>query len=142
MVNFLTLLLILSSTNARADFLGFGGDDSQKSKLVDLTDKLRSLTMKVDPSYEEAFNKGVKDIETALEEEKLFCSGEVADREGKTLPKEKKQLCMRELKKFYVESLDTIFELKKKYLGMIHSDHMGKLGEIHKKVKADVEKNF
>jgi hypothetical protein len=84
----------------------------------------------------------VKNIENAMEEEKLYCTGEASNKEGKTLPSAQKPLCMRELKKQYLEATNVIFDLKKKYLGLIHQRQLQKLGEIQKSLKADIEKNF
>jgi len=136
------LLIALISFEARADFLGFGGKDSSSGKLSELVSHLDSLEIKVDPAFEESFNKTIKAIEQSVEEEKLFCSGEVADPQGKTLPNDKKPLCMRELKKQYGEALSVIFKMKKKYLGMIHSKQIEQLDEIQSKTKADLDKNF
>jgi hypothetical protein len=38
--------------------------------------------------------------------------------------------------------METIFDLKKKYLGLIHNRQIEKLSEIQKKLKADIEKSF
>lgn len=141
MVRFLSLLVFLSFS-ARADFFGFGGGDGYKSKIPELVEKLKSLDMKATPAYEEQFNLGVKSLENALEEEKLFCSGESADAQGRVLPKEQKQLCYRELKNRYLDAHDVIFSLKKKYLGIVHERQIEKLGEIQKKLKSDIEKSF
>ncbi len=94
------------------------------------------------PDYEEKFNLGVKEIETALENEKLFCAGETADAQGKTLVKDQKQLCFRELKKHYLESMEVIFTLKKQYLALLHTKHVEELTAIQKKLVQQVEKNF
>lgn len=142
MVKTLSFLVLLLSFSAYADFLGFGGGDNPQSQIPALIDKLKGLEMKVDPGYEDEFNKSVKALETRIEEEKLFCSGEMADSQGKVLPADKKQLCIRELKKSYLEATDIIHELKRKYLGMIHTRQVERLGEIHKKLKSDIEKNF
>lgn len=137
----LAFSLVCFSLNASADLFGFGSD-SRESKLPALIDKLNSLDMKQGSLYEESFNLTVKAIENAVEDEKLYCSGESADSEGKTLPASQKQLCMRELKKHYTEANTTIFNLKKKYLGLIHQRQIQKLDEIQNKLKADIEKNF
>lgn len=135
------ILILCFSFSAHADFFGFGSD-SEKSKIPDLVEKLQKLEMKDGPEFEEVFNQTIKSIENAVEEEKLFCSGEIADTEGKTLPAAKKPLCMRELKKRYVESMNAIFEVKKKYLAFIHQRQMNNLTEIQKKINADIEKSF
>ncbi|WP_408097061.1 hypothetical protein ACJVC5_18665 [Peredibacter sp. HCB2-198] len=137
------LILVLSfSFTAHADLFDFGGDKERESRIPTLIEKLKALEMKADPSYDDAFNQHVKAIENAVEEEKLYCSGEAPDSQGKTLPAAQKQLCMRELKKNYVEATDTIFDLKKKYLGIIHKKQIDKLSEIQSKLKSDIEKNF
>ena len=142
MVKIISILVLALSFSAHADFLGFGGADGRESQIPTLIEKLKGLEMKVDPGFEDDFNKGVKSIETRIEEEKLFCSGETADAQGKVLTADKKQLCIRELKKQYIEAMDVIHELKRKYLGMVHTRQVERLGEIHKKLKSDIEKNF
>lgn len=144
MVQFILVSFLMISSNSHAQFLGFGGGDSGgfKSKVPELIDKLKSLEMKLDPQFEESFNQTVKSIENTIEEEKLYCSGEAADSSGKVLPADKKQLCMRELKKQYLESMVVVYELKKKYLEMIHSRHLDQLGDVHAKLKSNIEKNF
>lgn len=144
MVKTLLSLFVLLSFSAEAQFLGFGGDSKAnlKSRVPELLEKLKGLEMKTDPHYEESFNQGVKGIETAIEEEKLYCSGEAVDSEGKVLAPEKKQLCMRDLKKQYLKSNEEIFELKKKYLELIHTRQMDRLDEAQAKLKSNIEKNF
>lgn len=140
MAKFILILFFLINT-AHADLFDFGSDKNE-SKIPGLIEKLKSLEMKEGADFEEVFNQNVKNIENAVEEQKLFCSGEATDSEGKTLPPAQKPLCMRELKKQYVEATSVIFELKKKYLGLIHQRQLQKLGEIQNKLKADIEKNF
>lgn len=142
MVRSLLILSLFISFQASADFLGFKTGDDRKSKIPDLIEKLKELKVEDSPAYEDNFNQLVKSIETSMEEEKLFCSGEVADSNGKVVPKESKQLCYRELKTHYLEAMETIFDLKKKYLGLIHNRQIEKLSEIQKKLKADIEKSF
>lgn len=142
MVRSFLIVFLFISFSASADLFDFGSDSGRASKIPELVDKLKGMEVKDDPGYEDRFNQAVKAIENAVEEEKLFCAGEVADNNGKLLPPAQKQLCMRELKKNYVEATDTIFELKKKYLGLVHQRQLQKLTEIQKKLKADIEKNF
>lgn len=142
MVKFILILSCLFVFEAKADLFDFDSDKPRESKIPALVEKLKGLEMKEDPAYEEAFNQSVKSIENSMEEEKLFCSGEATDAEGKALPKEQKQLCMRELKKHYLNATMTIFDIKKKYLGFIHQRQLEKLTEIQKKLKADIEKDF
>lgn len=142
MVRIILILTTLISFSASADFLGFKTGDDPKSKIPALIIKLQKLEVDDSPIYEENFNLLVKSIENSMEEEKLFCSGETADANGKVLPKESKQLCFRELKTHYLEAMDTIFNLKKKYLGLIHTRQIEKLSEIQKKLKVDIDKSF
>lgn len=137
-----SLLILVISFSAHADLFDFGADGGKDSKIPALIEKLKGLEIKDDPAFEESFNQHVKAIENGVEEEKLYCSGEATDAAGKTLPPAQKQLCMRELKKHYLEATTTIFDLKKKYLGVIHQRQLEKLSEIQKKQKADIEKNF
>ena len=136
------LIFILTTTVAYADLFDFGSDGSRTSRIPALVEKLKELDMKQGPAFDEVFNQTVKGIELAIEEEKLYCAGEATDAQGKTLPPAQKQLCMRELKKQYLSSMDAIFDVKKKYLGFIHQKRMDDLGDVHKKLKADIEKNF
>lgn len=142
MVKSLLILVVAFSFSAHADLFDFGSDGGKESKIPTMIEKLKGLEIKDDPAFEETFNQYVKAIENGVEEEKLFCTGEATDAAGKTLPPAQKQLCMRELKKHYLEATTTIFDLKKKYLGVIHQRQMEKLTEIQKKQRADIEKNF
>jgi hypothetical protein len=143
MVKSFLIIVLLFSFSAYADLFDFGSDsEGRESKIPNLIDKLKNLEMKDGPTFEETFNQAVKAVENAVEEEKLYCSGEAADNNGKTLPAAQKQLCMRDLKKNYLEATTTIFDLKKKYLGFIHQRQVQSLTDIQKKLKADIEKNF
>lgn len=141
MVKFV-LIIILSISFAHADIFDFGSDKEKANSLPALIEKLKSLEMKEGPEFEETFNQSVKSIEQSIEQEKLYCSGESVDSEGKALPAAQKPLCMRDLKKQYLEATHVIFEMKKKYLGFIHQKQLQKLTEIQKKLKTDIEKNF
>jgi hypothetical protein len=127
---------------ARADLFDFDSEKGNESRIPALIEKLKSFEMKEGPLFEDQFNQAVKNIENAVEEEKLYCTGEITNNEGKTLPVAQKPLCMRELKKNYTEATSVIFEVKKKYLGFIHQRQLQKLTEIQDKLKKDIEKNF
>lgn len=142
MVRIILILCLIFSLHASADFLGFKTDDSTKSKIPDQIEKLKQLEVEDSPVYEEKFNNLVKAIENSMEEEKMYCSGETADAAGKVLPKSSSQLCFRDLKSNYLEAMNTIFNLKKKYLGLIHNRQIEKLSEIQKKLKVDIDKSF
>ncbi len=136
------ILILLFSFQAKADFLGFKTGNAPKSKLPTLVEKLKSLEMDNGPAYEEGFNQLVKTIELTIEEEKLFCSGESADTDGKVLGKDQRKLCFRDLKSNYLEALETIYNLKKKYLGLIHNRQIESLTQIQNRLKTDIEKSF
>lgn len=140
MVKFVLILLL--SQSAHAQFFGFGGGKNFKSAIPGLSEKLKNLSLKTDPGFEDTFNQAVKELENAIEEEKLYCSGEAPDSEGKMLPLDQKQLCFRELKKNYLEAVEVIFEAKKRYLQLLHTEQQSRLNDAHKKVKTDIEKNF
>lgn len=142
MVRFLSLVCLFFLNTAQADFLGLGGESTLKSQIPTLIEELRAVEVKVDPAYEDSFNEGVRKIENRVEQEKLYCTGEAVDSEGKTLTREKKQLCIRDLKKHYVLAVDVIYELKKKYLGLIHKRQLKRMDDVQVKIKADIEKNF
>ncbi|MCM2349074.1 MAG: hypothetical protein NDI69_03575 [Bacteriovoracaceae bacterium] len=142
MVKSILIVLCLYMSDANANLFDFSSDKGRESKIPTLVANLKKLEVKEGPAYEETFNDGIKAIENGIEEEKLYCSGEATDAEGKALPKDQKQLCMRELKKHYLEATTVIFDLKKKYLGFIHQKQVEKLTEIQTKLKADIEKNF
>lgn len=134
-------LIFLICFNAHADFLGFKTGESN-SRIPALVEKLKSLPMNDGPSFEDGFNQTIKLIEITIDEEKLICLGESADPSGKVVPKEQKQLCFRKLKANYLEAVETIFNLKKKYLGVIHNRQLEKMNDIQNKLKSDIEKSF
>jgi flagellar motility protein MotE (MotC chaperone) len=143
MVRFILILFIFNFQLAHSQFLGFGDKKTiTKSRIPSLIEKLKIQEVSTSPQYEDAFEQNVKNLETAIEEEKLYCAGEAADENGKFLASNKKQLCMRELKQRYLDSLSVIFELKKKYLEKIHEKHLEKMGDIYSKMKAGIESNF
>lgn len=140
MVRLILILCFISS--AHADIFGFGRDKTFKSRIPQLTEKLRQLKLKTEPGFEDTFNQTVKEVENGIEEEKLYCGGEAPDADGKTLPADQKQLCFRDLKKNYLEAVEVIFEAKKNYLQLLHGEQQKRLSEVHRKLKADIDKNF
>ena len=143
MVKFILICLIMTSSGAEANLFDFNSSKGRReSKLPAMIENLKSIKMKDDPAFEDSFNQAVKAIENGVEEEKLFCSGDVTDAEGKTLPPAQKQLCIRELKKHYIDAMSAIYEMKKKYLIFIHTKQIQKLSEIQGKLKEDIEKKF
>jgi hypothetical protein len=143
MVQFVLIMSMLLSFQGHAQLIGVEGEkNSFPSRIPELLEKLKSIEMKADPFYEEDFNQKTKNIENVMEIEKLYCSGEALDKDGHSILAEKKQLCMRELKKQYLDAMGVMFELKKKYLALIHTRQLERLGEIHAKLRANIEKNF
>jgi hypothetical protein len=142
MVRLILILLSTYTLSAQADFLGFKTGVGFQSQIPGMSEKLKALEMKTGPLYEDQFNQLVKTIENRLEEEKLYCAGETADVNGKVLSADQKQLCFRELKGHYLETVEVIFEMKKKYLSLVHAHQVDRLSEIQKKLKTDIEKSF
>ncbi len=137
------ILIFLLISSAHADIFSFGGDNKAfQTRIPGLTEKLKKLPLNSNPGFEDTFNQAVRDLENGIEEEKLYCSSEAPDSEGKTLPPDQKQLCFRELKKNYLEAVEVIFEAKKKYMQLLHTEQQNRLTEIHRKLKADIDKNF
>jgi hypothetical protein len=134
--------MLLISSVAHADFLGFKTEDGINSRIPDLIEKIKNLKMTAGPAYEESFNQLVKNLEVTVDEEKLYCAGEATDSKGKVVPRDQKQLCFRELKANYLEAIEVIFNMKKKYLGIIHNSQIDTLSEIQTRLKSDIEKSF
>lgn len=142
MVHLLSVLMLFTSLSASAQFFGFGESNKFSSRIPALAEKLKKLSIAATPGFEDTFNKGVKEIENAVEEEKLFCAGEASDANGKTVSSDQRPLCFRELKKNYLEAMDVVFTVKKQYLGVLHTQELQELTKIQKKLSADIEKNF
>jgi hypothetical protein len=142
MAKLVLVVLVLFSLPLRADLFNFGAEKSAPPRIPALVEKLRGLEMKDGPEFEDLFNQTVKGIENAVEEEKLYCAGEATTASGKSVEPGQKQLCMRQLKKAYLEATAAIFEAKKKYLGFIHQRQLRKLSDVQARLRADIEKNF
>ncbi len=139
----LLVFFLFLSFQVRADLFDFGSKaGGDRTKLPQLVEKLKGLDVKDDPAFDDSFNQIVKAIEVAVEEEKLYCFGEAADSAGKTIAPGQKQLCIRDLKKHYLDANSVIFDVKKKYLGLVHQRQIEELSAIQKKARADIEKNF
>lgn len=139
MVKFI-FFLIVSSSIAYADF--FSSGSTFKSKLPQLTEKIQSLQVKTDTLFEEKFTQLTKEAESVYIEEREYCAGDLADSKGRVVNKDQKQVCFRELKNNYLEVVDAIFNIKKKYLNSIHSDQIERLNQVQNKIKMDLEKSF
>lgn len=142
MVKFILVTLFMYSFSTRANLFDFGASSGKENKIPTLVEKLKNFDMKEGPAFEEAFNQIIKAIENAVEEEKLYCAGESVDNQGKTLATSQKQLCMRDLKKQYLNAMDAIYDSKKKYLGHIHQRQLEKMSESQNQLRKDIEKNF
>lgn len=142
MVKYFLILFLFLSFDARSDLFDFVSDKDTDSKINSLVANLKKREIKDGPEFEDFFNQTVKSIEYAVEEEKLYCSGEAVNRKGKTLPSGQKQLCMRELKKRYLEATSVVFDIKKKYLALVHERQLKRLSEVHNKLREEIEKNF
>lgn len=143
MVKFILVLGLLLPFATKADLFDFVSDKGkQENKLPVMIEKLKNLDIKDGPEFEDIFNQLVKAIENGVEEEKLICTGDAPSSKGSVTPNSQKQLCMRELKKQYLDAQMTIFDMKKKYLVVIHKKQLEKLSEIQSKLKDDINKNF
>jgi len=134
------LLFCFSSYANIFDFVS--GTELSDSGIDTLISKLNSLDMKDGPKFEETFNQLVKGIENAVENEKIYCSGDSPNLKGKTLPSSQKQYCMRELKRKYTEATKTIFDVKKKYLNHIYQKQLQRLNEIQIKMQSEIDQTF
>jgi hypothetical protein len=142
MVKSLLIIGFLFSFSVKADLFDFGSDKNPPSRMVPLIENLKTLQTKQGPGFEEQFNQIIKNLEVTIETEKLYCSGEMSDSNGRVIPPQQKQFCMRQLKKYYLEVTDLVFELKKKYLARIHLNQIENLTQTQKSIRADIEKNF
>jgi hypothetical protein len=142
MARSLLIFIFLSfSMSAYSDFLGFKTSNS-RSRIPAITEKIMNLKIEPGPVFEDSFNQLIKSLEVTLEEEKLFCAGESADNTGKVISNEQKQVCFRELKTFYLEASDAVFNQKKKYLGVIHEAQVKKLNQLQSNMRTEIEKSF
>lgn len=139
MVKFIFILSFLLNP-AFADF--FSSGSKFKSKLPKVTEKLKSIEVKTDPSFEEKLTQLITEAESIFIEEREYCSGELADSQGNVVIKDQKEICFRELKNNYLETVDIVFNLKKKFLSSIHNQQLERLNKIQNKIKSDLENNF
>jgi hypothetical protein len=143
MAKIILIFFLFIGFEVHADLFDFvSGGDGNDSRISQLVEKIKKLEIKEGPDFEEGFNQLIKGIELAVEDEKLYCSGESVNSKGKTLPASQKQFCIRELKKQYLVANEVIFETKKKYLGFIHQKQILRLSEIQNSLKSDIEKSF
>jgi hypothetical protein len=137
----MVLIVMASLPVARAQLTDSNGN-KYESRVPELLQKLKAIEINAHPLFEDNFNSAVKALENVIEEEKLFCSGEAANKDGWVVPKEQRQLCFRQLKNHYLNFTETVFDQKKKYLQVLHQRQLENLSEIQKKLKADIEKSF
>jgi len=143
MAKIILILISLAVFSANAQFLGFGGDSDESSgKISSIMEKLKNTELEPNPQSEESFNLLVKEMEVAIDEEKLFCSGEAANVKGKYLSSDKRQVCTRNLKQKYVEILQIVFDHKIKYLEKIGEIQMQKLKFTKDQMIKEVETRF
>ena len=143
MAKYILIFNFLFIFSVQANLLDFDSISDKNSSGIDtLVIKMKSLDIKDGPKFEETFNQIVREIETMIENQKLYCSSDSTNNEGKTLPASQKQYCMRELKKKYVDAIKAIFEVKKKYLSFIHERQIDKLNEIQNKMESELDKSF
>lgn len=136
MVKILLVLLVISvQVMATSEF-------EFTSKIPEVTEKLKKLKSPDLESFEEDFNLHIKELESLLEKEKSICTGEMSMENGEVVTKENRQVCLRKMKGHYLSALNIVYDLKKKYLNVIHRKQMTLLDENFKKIKEQFEKNF
>jgi hypothetical protein len=139
----LILFIFFNSFNSYSQFLGFGEEKKQfSSKIPGIIEKLSQLEIVATPQFESSFNDQIHDLEVVLDQDMLYCSGEAMGDKGKYISPDKKQVCIRELKQRYIEGVNLIFEIKKKYLALINEKHMESLSRIQKETLKSVESKF
>lgn len=143
MVRFL-LVLILSTQYAQAQFWNFGDKPSASGtgRIQLELDKLGDLNIQSGGEFEDKFNLIMKTVSNIIEEEKLICSGEVAGPSGILTSRDQKQVCFREMKKSYASYIEKSFEIKKKYLGVLHQKKLEDLDKIKKSQLEQLERAF
>ncbi|GEM_PF-1212037 len=140
-----TILIFLFSINlAHAQFWNFGDKTSAAGpgRIKVELDKLSDLKIESNGDFEDKFNRIMKVVNDILEEEKLICSGEVAGVNGILTSRDQKQVCFREMKKGYSEYIEKSFEIKKKYLGVLHQKKLEDLDRIKKSQLEQLERAF
>jgi len=143
MAKIILMLIFMSSFSVNAQFLGFGGQSEESSgKISSIIDRFKNFELEPNPKSEENFNLLVKEMEIAIDEEKLFCSGEAANSKGKYLSSDKRQVCTRNLKQKYVELLQIVFDHKIKYLEKINELQTQRLKLTKDQMIKEVESRF
>lgn len=124
--------------------LGFAQDKvfDFKSEIPGVTAKLKALKLEDDASFEDRFNKLIKELEQTLEREKNICIGELSTHKGEVVSKENRQVCLRKIKGHYLTSFNEIHLLKKRYMTLVHKKQLEQLDENFEKLKSQFEKNF
>lgn len=69
-------------------------------------------------------------------------AGESSELRPKKLGPLEKDLCLRDLKKFQIHFLNTVYELRKKYLVFLHRSRLQQLEKSHQTAVKDLEKRF
>ncbi len=143
MVRTILISLLISST-AYAQFWNFGDkpETSGASRISKELEKLNELNIQASGEFEDKFNQVMKAVNNILEEEKLICSGEVAGPSGILTSRDQKQVCFREMKKSYAHYIEKSFEIKRKYLGVLHQKKLEDLEKIKNSQLQQLERAF
>jgi hypothetical protein len=139
----LVFTLFLSSVSY-AQFWNFGDKPKPtgEGRIQAELDKLSDLNIQSGGEFEDKFNRIMKAVNDILEEEKLICSGEVAGPAGILTSRDQKQVCFREMKKSYAVYIEKSFEVKRKYLGVLHQKKLEDLEKIKKSQLEQLERAF
>lgn len=113
-----------------------------QSRIPELTSRLKALKLEDDLRFEEQFNLLIKELEQTVEREKNICMGELSTDGGEVVTRDNRQLCLRSIKGHYLQSINEIHQLRKRYLTLIHQKQMKELDDNFHKLKEQFDKNF
>lgn len=133
---FLIFSLLLSQAYAQEKSFVF------QSQIPGIGAKLKGLKLEDDLRFEDQFNLLVKELEQSLEREKNICLGELSTESGEIIGKENRQVCLRNIKGYYLTSLNEVHQLRKRYLTLIHQKQMKEIDENYRKLKEQFDKSF
>lgn len=137
--------MVLWISPAHAQFWNFGDKPSgatTEGRVQAEIEKLSDLDVKIGAEFEDRFNRIVKTIDDILGEQKMICSGEVAGPKGILTSRDQKEVCFRDIKKNYSSYIEKGFEIKKKYLAILHQKRLEDLDKIKKRQIEQLESQF
>jgi hypothetical protein len=144
MVRSVLVLIFILSSSAYAQFWNFGDKPrpTGEGRIQAELEKLSDLKIQSGGEFEDKFNRIMKSVNDILEEEKMICSGEVPGPAGVLTTRDQKQVCFREMKKSYALYIEKSFDVKRKYLGVLHQKKLEDLDKIKKSQLEQLERAF